>query len=129
MQVFEFIKRPAKRRIQRQRAAWEGSASTRYPLVLEIRYTTTGLFALQKTGTGTGQTIDMSSSELRFAADEPLPAGQAIEALVEWPARLDGDIGLHLALSGVVVRTNGTEVALRIHRYDFRTRSLGQKSA
>ena len=122
MQVFEFITRTAKRRIQRQRAAWEGR-STRYPLVLEIRYTTTGLFVLQ--GAGTGRTIDMSSSGLRFAAHEPLPTGQAIEMLVEWPVMLEGDIRLHLALSGVVVRTHGTEVAVRIHHYDFRTRGPG----
>jgi len=107
----------------RRHATGEGRTSSRYPLVLEVRYTASGRFALQKTGTG--QTIDMSSSGLRFAADAPLATGQAIEVLVSWPALLDGDIGLQLALSGFIVRTNGTEVALRIHHYHFSTRALG----
>ena len=78
---------------------------------------------------GTGRTIDMSSSGLRFTVDRPLPIGQRIEVYIDWPPLLDREIKLQLAISGVVVRTNGTEVALQILRHDFRTRSVGQRPA
>jgi hypothetical protein len=128
MPAFESMKPPIKPRTQLQQdAAREVRVSSRYPVVLAVRYTTAGRFAPEKTGTG--RTIDMSSSVLRFAADGPLTPGQVIEVLVDWPALLDGDIRLQLALSGVIFRTVGTEVALRIQHYDFRTRSRGHRSA
>jgi hypothetical protein len=77
---------------------------------------------------GTGRTVDMSSSGLRFIADRPLMKGQRIWAYINWPAVLDKDIKLQLAVLGVVVRTNGTEVALQIERHDFKTRSAGRES-
>ena len=115
-----------RRRIRlRQEAARKLRVSTRYPLVLEVRYSTSGRLTPKQTGTG--RTIDMSSSGLRFTADGPLLTGQTIDVFVDWPALLHGDIGLQLALSGVIVRTNGTEAALKIYGYDFRTRSPGQR--
>jgi hypothetical protein len=77
---------------------------------------------------GTGRTIDMSSSGLRFMADRPLMTGQRIWAYINWPAVLGRDIKLQLAVLGVVVRTNGTEVALQIERHDFKTRSARLES-
>jgi hypothetical protein len=73
---------------------------------------------------GTGRTIDLSSSGLRFTADRPLPVGQGIRLYIDWPALLNGKVKMQLAISGEVVRTHGTEVALRILQHDFRTRSV-----
>jgi hypothetical protein len=77
---------------------------------------------------GTGRTIDVSSSGLRFTADHPLLIGHRILAYIDWPALLSGGIKLQLVISGVVIRTNGTEVALKIERHDFKTRSARQES-
>jgi hypothetical protein len=77
---------------------------------------------------GTGRTIDLSSSGLRFIADRPLVVGQRIAVYVDWPVLLHGTINIQLAISGLVVRANGTEVAIEIYEHDFRTRSVGPQS-
>ena len=77
--------------------------------------------------TGSGRTIDMSNSGLGFIADKPLPIGQKLDLYIDWPARLDGDVQIQLVASGVVMRTSGAVTALRIERYEFRTRRAGLK--
>jgi len=100
----------------------ERRASTRYPMTLEVRYATSGRHAGVEMGSG--RSIDVSSSGLRFTADRPLLAGQRLEVSIHWPVLLGGAIKLQLVIAGVVVRTNGSEVALQIHRHDFRTRCV-----
>jgi hypothetical protein len=109
-----------------QSADAERRASVRFPLNLEVRYTTFG--GTKPKSVGNGRTIDLSSSGLRFTADTSLLIGQRIVVNIDWPVLLHGDIKLQLVISGAVVRTNGTEVALQIQRHDFRTRQVGQGS-
>ena len=71
---------------------------------------------------GSGQTIDVSSSGLRFTADRPLNPGLKLELFLDWPLMLDSDVELQLIASGVVVRTDGCETVLRIQRHNFKTR-------
>ncbi len=106
----------------------ERRASTRYPVTLEVRYATPGRDARVEM-MGSGRTIDVSSSGLRFTADRPLLTGQKLEVSIDWPVLLGGDVKLQLVIAGVVVRTNGTEVALQIQRHDFRTRCVRQRAA
>ena len=94
--------------------------SVRFPLEFDGRYTVTGR-GIPK-ATGTCQTIDVSSTGLRFRSDRPLPVGVRLDVAINWPVALDRDVQLRLIASGVVVRTNGTEIALRVHRHEFRTR-------
>lgn len=115
-------------RVQRfPRPDLERRTSSRFNMTLELRYTTLGGNGQAKMGTG--HTIDLSSSGLRFIADNPLLTGQRIELYIDWPARLYGEVRLQLAVLGVVVRTNGREAALAIERHDFRTRSVAQRTA
>jgi hypothetical protein len=72
---------------------------------------------------GTGQTLNMSSSGLLFRVESPLPVGQKIEVSVDWPAQLNEHCGLKLVALGKVVRSNTEEAAVRIEKYDFRTRA------
>jgi hypothetical protein len=46
-----------------------------------------------------------------------------VEIAVNWPARLDGRCLLQLVATGRVVRSNGEAAAVRIERYEFKTRS------
>jgi hypothetical protein len=78
--------------------------------------------------TGSGRTIDLSSSGLSFTADKPLETGQKLDVSIDWPALLDGGVKLQLIVSGVVVRTDGTTTALQIRRHEFRTRRVGLKA-
>ena len=98
----------------------ERRAHIRFPVKLEVRYTTSGDAPVKM---GTGHTIDLSRSGLRFRADRVLLVGQRIRVYIDWPIPF-GTIKLQHILSGVVVRTNGTEAAIQIQRHDMRTRSI-----
>jgi hypothetical protein len=88
---------------------------------LELRYSVVGRRPVQN---GSGRTIDVSSSGLSFTADTPLPVGQKLDASIAWPVLFDGGLQLQIVASGVVVRSVGTITALRVQRYDFRTRRM-----
>jgi len=105
----------------------ERRASTRFPLTLEVRYAVSGRRAPVETGSG--RTIDLSSSGLRFTADSLLLTGQTLDVSIDWPVLLNGGVHLQLAMSGVVVRTSETAIALQIQRYEFKTRRVVVKAA
>ena len=109
----------------RQHAERERRAHIRFPVTLEIRYSTSGRDASVKMGKG--QTIDLSSSGIRFRADRQLVVGQRIRVYTDWPFSFS-DVELQHVISGVVVRTNGTEVALQIRRYDMTIRRVRRQS-
>jgi hypothetical protein len=100
-------------------------AGVRFPVSLEVRYSIAGRRGSVETGSG--RTIDMSSSGLSFTADRPLLVGQNLDVSIDWPARLDDDVQLQLVVSGVVVRTDGAVIALRIERHEFSTRRVRLK--
>ena len=95
-------------------------ASVRVPVNLAVRYSVVG--HRRPVETGSGRTIDMSSSGLSFTADRPLSIGQKLDLSIDWPVLLDGDVQLQIVASGVVVRTDGAVTALRMDRHEFRTR-------
>jgi hypothetical protein len=64
----------------------------------------------------------MSSSGLSFTADTPLSIGQRLHMSIDWPVLLDGGVQLQLVASGVVVRSGGAVIAMRIERHEFKTR-------
>ena len=75
---------------------------------------------------GTGQTLNMSSGGILFTADSRLPLGKQIEVSVDWPAQLNARCGLKLVASGRVVRSSPNAAAVRIEKYDFRTRATAK---
>jgi PilZ domain-containing protein len=100
----------------------ERRANARFPLTLEIRYSVSDGHARGESGLG--QTIDLSSSGLRFAAKRPLEPGLTIDVAINWPVLLDGRVQLQLIVTGIVVWSSGAETALQIQRHDFRTRGV-----
>jgi len=105
----------------------ERRSSVRFPLTLDVRYS-----VLHRNGpaeTGSGKLIDVSSSGLRFTGGAPVSAGVKLDVAINWPVLLDGRIQLQLTVSGVVVRSSGAEIAMRIQKHDFRTRSVQLKTA
>jgi hypothetical protein len=103
----------------------ERRASARFPLALDLRYSVSHDGAPVETGSG--RTIDMSSSGLRFTPERPLLAGHRLDLAIDWPARLDGGVQLQLIMTGVVAWTRGTETALRIQHHEFKTRCVEVK--
>ena len=98
-------------------------ASIRYPLTLDLRYSVSNRRAPLETVVG--RLIDLSSSGLRFIGQGHLEPGQKLHVAIDWPVLLDGRVQLQLVATGVVAWSRGTEVAMRIQRHDFRTRSVG----
>lgn len=74
---------------------------------------------------GTGLTLDMSSSGIRFSIQEQIPLGYLVELSVDWPVRLEGTCSLKLFVAGRVVRSEAGWAALSILQYEFRTKGSG----
>ena len=93
----------------------------RFPLENALRYR---FLDLKSSGTpGTGQTLNMSSGGMLLKVEAPLPVGEQIEVSVDWPAQLNARCGLKLVALGKVIRSTPEETAVRIEKYDFRTRA------
>ena len=72
---------------------------------------------------GSGTTLNIGSGGILFTTDEKLALGRMVEVSVNWPARLDGTCPLQFVATGRVVRSESDKAAVRIERYEFKTRS------
>jgi DNA-binding NarL/FixJ family response regulator len=94
--------------------------NARFPCRLAVSYQ-----ALEHpflSGIATSETLNISSKGLLFATDEPLQAGQLLQVSVDWPARLENQVPLKLVAEGRIVRNANGQAAMRIDKYEFRTR-------
>jgi hypothetical protein len=69
-----------------------------------------------------GESLNISSKGLVFKTTETFAPGQVVEAFIDWPVLLDHCVRLTLFVEGVVVRSAGNQTAMRIEKYEFRTR-------
>ena len=97
----------------------------RYPLALEMSYSV--LNGTQRRETRASQTIDISSSSVRFTAAELLARGTRVEVAINWPRLLNDSIPLQLIATGVVVRSSGRETAIVLEAHAFKTRRTGDQ--
>lgn len=72
---------------------------------------------------GAGKCVNIGSGGVLFTTVERLPIGRTIEVSIAWPALLDGACRLKFIASGPVVRAEDDRAAIRIDRYEFRTRA------
>ena len=70
-----------------------------------------------------GESLNISSKGLLFTAKESFVPGQVVEAFLDWPMLLDSRVRLTLVVEGVVVWAADGQAAMRIEKYEFRTRS------
>jgi hypothetical protein len=91
----------------------------RYPIALDLRWRLIHRRKVQ--GEGVGRTIDLSSSGVLFDARRRLPQGMRVEISVSWPVLLRDQAALQLVVSGLIVRSNGSQVAIRGTKHEFRT--------
>jgi hypothetical protein len=98
----------------------ERRRTIRFPVNEELKYR-----VLHKSApiSGAGKTLNICSGGLLFTTQEQLPVGRQVEISLNWPARLDGTCPLKFVASGRVVRAETSQAAVRIERYEFRTRS------
>ena len=97
----------------------EKRSSHRYPLQLEMEYRLLNRGRVERSGSG--KTLNISSTGVFFEATEPLPAGSLIELMMSWPFLLEGVCPLKLVMRGRVVRNAGTEAAIVTRHHEFRT--------
>jgi hypothetical protein len=105
----------------------ERRGTSRFPVQEDVRYRV----VQSKTGSisGLGTTLNMGSGGILFTTEERLPVGRSVELSVNWPARLDGTCPLQFVANGRVVRSDDRQAAVRIDRYEFRTRAANAFAA
>lgn len=94
--------------------------TSRFPVQEDVKYS----IELTKTAkvSGVGKTLNFGSGGILFSTAEKLPVGHNVELSVNWPARLGGKCALQFVATGRVVRSDAVSAAVRIVRYEFRTR-------
>src|SRR5437667_12569746 len=105
----------------------ERRRTTRFPVREDVRYRVVQSKSQQVSGAGT--TLNMGSSGILFTTQDRLPLGRMVELSVNWPARLDGTCALQFVATGRVVRSEEGQAAVRIDRYEFKTRSASGLAA
>jgi len=106
---------------QRREDPNERRSCDRFPIEREVRYK---VFGPHKNvmQIGLGKSLNMSSSGVLFTTESILRAGQRVELAVSWPVLLDNMLPLKLVASGRLVRSQGTQAAMSIDKYEFKTR-------
>ena len=99
----------------------ERRSSRRYPVGMDLRYRLSrGRTVLKE---GSGKTRDFSEGGVFFHTHQPagsLPEGLDVELWLDWPAQINGQAVITVAIFGYTVRTAGNGIGVRISRCDFR---------
>ena len=112
------INNPAEPEITRPE---ERRKAKRFAIELELRYKTIG--KREEPLIGFGKTVNISSSGVLFTCEQKFVAGTRLELSICWPAQLNEHCSLNLVARGCVARSERDHLALRVDRYEFRTRS------
>jgi len=94
--------------------------TSRFPVTEDVKYVVTHSKAIKTRGSG--KTLNFGSGGLLFTTEERLPLGRLVELSVTWPALLGGKCPLQFVATGRVVRSENHSAAVKIQRYEFRTR-------
>ena len=100
----------------------ERRGTNRFPVREDVRYRVVQARTAKVSGRGT--TLNIGSGGILFTTEEKLPIGRMVELSVNWPARLDGVCPLQFVATGRVIRSEAQRAAVRIERYEFKTRSM-----
>ena len=98
----------------------ERRETNRFPVREDVRYKVVHSKTLKTSGAG--KTLNFGSGGLLFTTEDRLPVGRTVELSVTWPAMLGGTCPLQFVATGRVVRAENNRAAVRIERYEFRTR-------
>ena len=99
----------------------------RYPIELELQHRK--LQGGKVVVSGEGRTCNLSSGGILFHTGDLLNPGARMQLSIHWPVKLENACGLKLMVEGRVVRSTTEGTAIRIERYEFRTRARYDQSA
>jgi len=91
----------------------------RFQIEQEVRYKM--LYGQRIAETGTGKTLNISSSGVWFTTENMLTIGMPVEVSMNWPVLLNDSGPMKLMIYGCIVRSNEKGAAVAIERYEFRT--------
>jgi hypothetical protein len=91
-----------------------------FPIHQEVRYQCVKGSRICEVGLG--KTLELSSNEVRFTTQHLLKRGQRMRLAIDWPVMLDKTCRMKLEIFGCIVNCEPTEAAVKIQRYEFRTR-------
>ena len=91
----------------------------RFQIEQEVRYKM--LYGQRIAETGTGKTLNISSSGVWFTTENMLTIGMPVEVSMNWPVLLNDSCPMKLMIYGCIVRSNEKGAAVAIERYEFRT--------
>ncbi len=94
----------------------------RFPISQELHYRVLSKRTADETGTG--RTINISSTGVLFTCQHVLLPGRRLEVAINWPAQLNTKCALRLVARGRVVRFEDGQAAMEIQQYEFRTQSI-----
>jgi c-di-GMP-binding flagellar brake protein YcgR len=103
-------------------AAPDRRGNSRFPVCEEVHYRV--LHAKSQDVSGSGRTLNISSGGILFTTEQQLPLGRLAEISVNWPARLGGTCPLKFVAVGRIIRAESSKAAIRIERYEFKTRRI-----
>jgi hypothetical protein len=95
--------------------------SDRFPIVREMRYRI--LNKRSATESGSGNTVNMSSSGVLFASERMMSPGLRVELSINWPVKLNDKCALRFVARGRVVRSEHGAAAVEILEHEFRTQA------
>ena len=96
----------------------ERRSKIRFPLELRVSYRTLG----QGTPcTGEGWVVNMNRGGVLVSSQHEVDVGKRMELSIEWPSLLYGRVPLRFVTVGTVVRCDGSNFAVALVRYQFRT--------
>src|SRR5258705_4384906 len=107
--------------LRRAEVSHDRRSSNRLPIERDVRYKVLGGKKTIKQ-TGIGKTLNMSSGGVLFTTETALPEGERVELAVSWPAQLNDELPLKLVTIGLLVRSDDSQAAISIERYEFKTR-------
>ena len=100
--------------------------SRRFPLQCDLRYRT--LDKRKPISTGSGKTLNISSSGIGFTSEQEFPVGTRLELSIHWPVKRNDAFPLILIVLGRVTRHNAQQLAVVIYRYQFRLRKMEENN-
>jgi hypothetical protein len=108
---------------QRPETRDERRSRQRFPIEQEVGYK---IFGSHKSvvQVGLGMSLNMSSTGVLFTTESTLPPGERVELAMSWPVLLNDMLPLKLVARGRLVRSAGTQAAMSIEKYEFKTRVL-----
>ncbi len=95
----------------------EGRLKKRFGIVLPLTYKV----VKGKGGAGSGTTINISSTGVRFTTEAPLVPGLQVELSLPWPALLNDTVPMKLVIEATVIRASAIDAAVKIRSYEFHT--------